>query len=63
MHPASVYEKSILTFAVELVARALDLEVDPSPPLRVVAAAEVGHGLLALLVHVHITHWKRVNKS
>ena len=44
-----------LTFARELAARAGDLQPDPPPPLGVLAAAEVGHRLLAFLVHVHIT--------
>ena len=39
----------------EFVGLAGDVEVEPAPPLRVVTAAQAGHTLRALLVHVHIT--------
>ena len=38
----------------EFVGLAGDVEVEPAPPLRVVTAAQVGHTLHTLLVHVHV---------
>ena len=45
----------VRTFAGELGPGAVDLQLDPAPPLGVLAAAQVRHGLLAFLVNVHIT--------
>ncbi len=51
-----------LTLAHELVPCAVDLELYPPPPLGVVAPAQVGDGLLALLVDVHITGCQKRGK-
>lgn len=48
------WERERQTFADEFVGGGLHSKFDPPPPLRVVAAAQVGHAHLTLLVHVHV---------
>lgn len=45
----------MITFDVEFVAGARNLDLHASSALGVVASAQVWHALHALLVHVHIT--------
>ena len=44
----------------EYVGLAGHLELYPAPPLSVVAPAEAGHRLLALLVHVHLASCSQI---
>lgn len=47
--------KGNLTLDGELVAGTRDVQVDTTPPLGVVASAEIWYALFASFVHVHVT--------